>query len=249
MQSSFEIKHNGMPSQLQQNNIVLTDSKCAKATKYAFEISAYQKKTSDRANVERFIKNGFLRVYGANIKISMPILIAIRRGEYKAALGIRSANDRLFIEQYLKRPIEAELAGINRLVQRSQIAEVGHLFSNTNRFALPLLLTSGVSLFMNEYRYLTFCATQRVQDIIKGAGIPLHELAEAKAEKLAGNINNWGSYYLTQPRVVAISTKEIIHAINRTKAYHDMFNALIPRIKRVAKQIETYYGTSEGCRN
>lgn len=202
--------------------------------KYRYSIDAYKATDSEKGEIEEFIKTGFNKVYNADISVSMPILLAVKNGALKAALGIRSAKETLFIEQYLPTTIERCLEANNVVTERHSIAEIGHLYSNSEKFTLPLLLTAGVSLFLNQYRYITFCATTHVSKLISGAGISLIDLGEADKDKLSNKGENWGTYYDTQPRVIAISTFDIIDAITSNPKFLKIFSALVPRIKDVS---------------
>ncbi len=204
----------------------------------AFNIDAHLVGDANRSRVEAFIKEGFDKSYGAQVSITMPTLLAVKRGAYKAALGIRTAQESLFIEQYLSAPVEDYLSAAHKSnVNRDKIVEIGHLYSNHNRFALPLLLTTGVSLFNNQYQHIVFCATSHVRKLIETAGINITELADADKTKLKPCANSWGSYYDTQPKVVAISTSEIMHAIAAKPKYQQMFTSLTSRIHAVSRKI------------
>lgn len=110
----------------------------SKYSKYEFSLDVYQKSDSERLAVEQFIKKGFASAYGADIDITMPYVLAINNGKFKAALGIRTATENLFIEQYLDQPIEHHVRHKHAVVDREHIAEIGHLYSNSNKFTLPL---------------------------------------------------------------------------------------------------------------
>ena len=206
------------------------------AGKYDFSINAYQMHDAERVQIESFIKQGFQRVYGADISVTMPTLLAVRNASFKAALGIRSANEPLFVEQYLSTPIEHVLMTNGLSVAREHIAEIGHLYSNKSRFALPLLLTAGVSLFVNEYRYITFCATSHVRQLVHGAGIAVVDIGEADKATVS-SMDNWGTYYDTLPRVVAVSTLDIMQSIIERPKFLEMFSSLSARIQCVSNKI------------
>ena len=125
-------------------------------SKPPFEIEIVDEKSHARMQIEDFIRQGFRSAFGANVTISMPALLGIKRGSYKAALGIRWANGPLFVEQYLDKPIEKSLQMVGRAVPRDKIAEIGGLFSLDPRFTLPLLLVAGMSLYFADCRNLVF---------------------------------------------------------------------------------------------
>ena len=61
--------------------------------------------------VETFIRHGFEDAYGSQLAQLMPEIMVLRRhSEIAAACGLRAAAmDRLFLEVYLDRPVEAVL--------------------------------------------------------------------------------------------------------------------------------------------
>jgi hypothetical protein len=59
----------------------------------------------------------------------MPHLLALCNGTYKAALGIRSGEGDLFIEQYISGVIEQQPVFVENNITRKDIVEIGHLFS------------------------------------------------------------------------------------------------------------------------
>jgi|GEM_PF-304419 len=203
--------------------------------KYAFSLDVYQKNDTGRIAAEQFIKDGFASSYGANIDISMPYVLAINNGKFRAALGIRSANEDLFVEQYLAQPIECYVAQTSGLqahlvAERKKIAEIGHLYSNSNKFTIPLFLTTAVSLFCNGYEYMVFAGTVRVVTLIGKAGIDCRYIAQADKNKLQSSLSNWGSYYETNPQVVLVSLAAVMHTINISSHFKQMFEQLAHKI-------------------
>lgn len=62
----------------------------------------------ERVRVEDFIKGIYKDKYGADIKVSYPILMSVRNsaGDILAAVGFRyAADEKLFLEQYTNQPI------------------------------------------------------------------------------------------------------------------------------------------------
>lgn len=206
--------------------------------KYDFNIEVFAKNDQGRGDVEGFIEQGFLRSYNAKISISMPWILAISNGSFKAALGIRSAKETLFIEQYTDKPIEQILEVLAPKVHRSEIAEVGHLYSNSKKFTLPLFLTTAVSLFCNHYQYMVFAATEHVLDLIDRTGITHTMITHADPSKLSQSANNWGAYYQTNPKVVAISLSDVMAVINNSKKFRIMFERLDNDIACATKKLQ-----------
>lgn len=207
-------------------------------SKYIFDIDIFLRSTHGRKEAEQFISNGFKKEYNANISITMPWILAINNGSFKAALGIRSAIHPLFLEQYLDSSIENTIALHLSSCSRKQVAEIGHLYSNAKKFTLPLFLTTAVSLFYNRFEYMVFSATEHVLKLISSTGITCHTIAEADPSKLQECSDNWGSYYTTCPQVVVLQLTEVMRLINRNAGYSSMFNMLSDRIANASLKIQ-----------
>jgi len=237
-------------------------------SKYAFSLDVYQKNDIGRLPAEQFIKDGFTSAYGADVDITMPYILAINNGKFKAALGIRAATENLFIEQYLAQPIEfyvsqehvsqehvsqehvaqehvaQEHVAQNKVLQmhttvaRKYIAEIGHLYSNSNKFTIPLFLTTAVSLFCNGYEQMVFAGTDHVVKLISKAGIECHYIAQADKNKLQGSSNKWGSYYETNPQVVFVSLASVMNVVNKSAHFKQMFDQLERKIALTTSKLK-----------
>lgn len=222
-----------------QNQIVTLDiNRKTRQISDAFSMDVFKKNTVGRKSAEHFIKQGFSKAYGANISITMPEILTVRNGNFKAALGIRSAKYSLFIEQYLNTAIEKTHVLLEENITRDEIVEIGSLYSNATRFTLPLFLVTAVSLFYLNYKYLTFAGTSHVLDIISKAGVDYSVLGDAKESALAPSNDNWGSYYQTQPKVVVVALTSVIRAIDQQVKYQTLFKSLEEKIACVCKQLE-----------
>lgn len=68
---------------------------------FNFDIQVAALGSKQRSEIEQFIKQDFLKSYQAKVSVTMPHFLTLCNGTYKAALGIRSGQEDLFIEQYL----------------------------------------------------------------------------------------------------------------------------------------------------
>lgn len=85
-----------------------------------------------RPQVEAFIRDVYLRRYGAVVRSFMPVLVALHdETGIVAAAGYRSADQSpLFLERYLDAPVETLVARAQDATpDRATIVEVGHLAS------------------------------------------------------------------------------------------------------------------------
>jgi len=204
----------------------------------SFDIDVFGKGCTDRNQAEQFIKQGYQKAYSAKISVSMPQILTVKNGNFKAALGIRSAIAPLFIEQYLSCAIEQVDILANGNISRKDIVEIGSLYSNANRFTVPLFMVTAVSLFYQNYQYLAFAGTSKVLEILSKAGIELSYLGEAKQSLLKPSTDSWGSYYETKPKVALIKLSDVIMAINKQPRYQKLFESLAVKIADVSKKLE-----------
>lgn len=175
---------------------------------------------SRRAELEAYVQARFEAKHGAQVRSFMPTLVAFRKpqGELCGVAGLRGAGaSRLYLEQYLPRPIEACLRealsesssawpadrGRVPTISRDEIVEVGNLAGASCRAAVRMVAQLPVFLMQRRYRWITFTATSALRQILEGFGAPLVELARADAAQVAQAGDAWGRYYETDPRVYA----------------------------------------------
>ncbi|MDX2369193.1 MAG: thermostable hemolysin [Colwellia sp.] len=219
---------------------VTTQQPVSKTTQItqSFSMDVFSQNSIGRVAAEQFIKQGFKKTYRANISISMPQVLTVNTGKFKAALGIRSAKSPLFIEQYLPCPIEKMTALVNENIPRESIVEIGCLYSNANRFTIPLFIVTAISLFYQGYSHLVFSGTEKVLNIISKAEIDATHLCDAKQSLLTPSSDDWGSYYETQPKVTLIALSSVIKTINKQPRYQKLFNSLDIKIAHICKKLE-----------
>ncbi len=162
-----------------------------------------------RESLERFVAATFQRAHGARVQAFMPSLLGLEdwSGTLRCVLGLRGAGPgRLFLEQYLDRPIEEAIAsgaGLTAPVARGSIVEVGNLAGRGCRAAVYLVAQLPRFLVQRGYSWVTFTATGRVRELLSAFDAPLLDLGPADPARLGDQAGEWGAYYRTQPRVMA----------------------------------------------
>jgi hypothetical protein len=159
-----------------------------------------------RAAAEAFIRDIFASHYNARVSTFAPNLLLIEKHHaIMAATGWRSAQaETLFLERYLATPIENHIAKLaNQPVLRERIVEVGHLASQKAGASVHIIRELASHLNEQGFEWVVFTATQELIGIFSKLGLPLLALAVADPNCLGADANNWGSYYDTQPIVVA----------------------------------------------
>jgi len=224
------------PSTHSPNNNSLVKQTLVKQ-KFNFDIQVAALGSKQRSEIEQFIKQGFIKSYQAKVSVTMPHLLALCNGTYKAALGIRSGQDDLFIEQYLSGAIEQQALFIKNNIDRKDIVEIGHLFSNNQGFTLPLFMITAVSLFYLNYKYMVFSGTEKVVNLMVKSGVHCTHLSDAYQNEIQTSTDDWGSYYATNPKVIAVSLSDVIALIDRLPMYQAMFKSLDKQIAQTCQQL------------
>lgn len=160
-----------------------------------------------RGELECYVQQAFALKHAAQVKSFMPMLLALqgRGGRLCGVTGYRQAAvEDLFLERYLDRPVQHAIAAASGAsVKRAQVVEVGNLASLSCRAAVHLVALLPQHLLQQGQRWVVFTATQGVRNILQRFRAPLYELAPARAECVSGLGDDWGSYYRTDPRVMA----------------------------------------------
>lgn len=162
-----------------------------------------------RREVEAFIAEVFKRVYGAEVHLFMPQLVALRdaNGVLMAAFGLRNAGrEKLFLEQYLDEPIEQLMSRqLERDICREEITCIGNLAVANPRNAGVLIAHVIQHSLSMDLPWGVATAHHSLQNgLIKG-GVDLYPLAMAHPNRLQEEEQSkWGSYYKHTPQIVAI---------------------------------------------
>lgn len=159
----------------------------------------------DRAEVEALVQGVYAREYDAKIKTFADLMIALPAPQsgYMAAAGLRIGGG-FFSEVYLERPIQEVLSDHwCPPAARLEIAEVTTLAAVHPNASHALFAGITGHLRQQGVRFAFFTVTERLHMMLKRVGIPAQELAPATIDKV-NTPADWGRYYDTNPRVVAI---------------------------------------------
>jgi thermostable hemolysin len=173
--------------------------------RYQIEICGPQ--DSMRAVAETFVRDCFYRTHRASIRTFMPTLLMLTdaAGSLYAVAGCRAAADEdLFLERYLSRPIDALLAERGGpLAPRDDIVEVGNFACRSSRAARRFMALLPFFLLEHEYRWVTFTATAAVRRLLHHVGARCMDLGPADGACVRSGADDWGRYYTHDPRVMA----------------------------------------------
>jgi hypothetical protein len=163
--------------------------------------------SSARKAAEQLIERCYARRYGALITAHYPDLLSVHAadGSALAAAGYRSAaGEALYLEVYLDRPVEEELAqAFRRPVARSEIVEIGSLASRSRAASIRLFDRLAQRLQSSSFRYAVVTATTGLRQTLDGLGLAVLDLGAAEPLRLPDQGRAWGSYYETCPRIIA----------------------------------------------
>ncbi|MDZ7828930.1 MAG: thermostable hemolysin [Halofilum sp. (in: g-proteobacteria)] len=166
--------------------------------------------------IRQYIRDQFARHYGARLQEFMPMQLAmVHNGEIKAAAGMRIADDEaLFLEHYLDRPCEQEIATYFDIAvpARHTVAEVGNLAATESGAARELFVHIAAVARREGLQWLMCNATPRVQAILRFMNLPFAPIRKADCDRVPDPAA-WGSYYDKPSRVMAAPVSGIINAM------------------------------------
>lgn len=155
----------------------------------------------EREAVEKFITDIYAKSYKAKISVHYPTLMSVQddQGKILAALGFRNAAyEPLFLEQYLSHPIDEILD-----TPRPSITEIGNLASAGG--GASLFLFAALSAYLNDKKqsHAVVTGTKYIESRLRTLGLKPTRLAKADPSLLLKRGEDWGSYYDTDPYVMA----------------------------------------------
>ena len=168
-----------------------------------------------RQKLQQFIADGFARHYQAKLQHFMPHLLGVcLAGSWQAALGIRfAASEPLFTEQYLNTDAQYVLQQQGVCFQRSDIAEIGHLYAENRQALMQLFVLMVQALHQLNIKQLLFAATADLKRMLSRHGIVLREIVDADPACLGDKAKDWGSYYDKKPQVCALLVSQAAQRI------------------------------------
>jgi hypothetical protein len=191
-----------------------------------------------RSGLEIFIAECYQRVYEARISRFMPLFIEMeRQGRTQAVVGLRIGSaGPMFLEQYLACPVEQHIAAsVNRPVDRDAVVEIGNLVAGERGSSPELFAVMAAALEQAGLQWMVFTATPQVEKLIQRLNFDPLFLAEADPRKLGDQVNDWGSYYATRPRVMAGHLPTAMDMARRAPEV----NAIFVRHQQVIRDLAT----------
>jgi Thermostable hemolysin len=184
----------------------------------AIEISHGHPKVT---NVRRFIKAAYALNYGARITNIPKTIVALLDDKNKVhvAAGLRDYSEKFFSEYYLDAPVEFVIgSAAQKLVDRSTIVEVSCLASRTPSVSVSFMRELVLYGEQLGFDWAFFTVTRRLENVLRRMRLPLITLAEASGSRVP-NPEAWGSYYETEPRVVAFGRDQLMPFLMKQRAH------------------------------
>lgn len=185
-----------------------------------------------RNRLENNIKQGFALAYNAKITHFMPLLCELTVADEVCTLGLRCAQQPLFVEQYLPAAIEHFVSA-----KREQIFELGNLCSTHRKATLTHFVLMNEALYKNGAAYLVFCATKKVRALLKMLGINCKEIGLANSQALAEPAD-WGSYYENQPTICVVDLAQAHQCVLNAPALFNIKQQCLQASEQLALQLE-----------
>lgn len=208
---------------------------------YPTQIEMCSVQDHKRTEVERFIHHRFQQAYGADVRHFMPTLMSLRNddGELLGALGLRAAKDeRLFLEQYLDRPVEQLLsAKTNRPLDRDGIVEVGNLAVMAAGGGRWLITALTAYLQASQGKWVVFTAGPVLCNAFHRMGMHPIELGVADPARLTAEERTaWGSYYEQEPHVMAGRVEYGFRILQRLLEAESMLGRLLLHAGQIGRK-------------
>jgi hypothetical protein len=196
----------------------------------------------NRCEVEGHIASVFADTYGAEVAEFAPFLMSMAcAGNVSAAAGIRPADaGPLFLEQYLDDPVEQVLSNCyGQTLSRDEIFELGNLAAlRPGVCQLFYLIMAGV-IARTKLNYVVFAGTNQVAKGLTRLGFHMEPIVAADPARLGDAAENWGSYYDSEPQVMAIDLRESMKALNQLPLPCVLLKFYEPQIAELANHFNS----------
>lgn len=195
-----------------------------------------------RTDVKQFIRDRYNAAYGAEVTHFLPWLLTMQcLGHLSGSAGLQPAGSSpLFLEQYLEMPVEQALATkLGEPVARHSMVEVGNLVAARKGASHLLFLMFTAVLHAAGYQWIVFTATHALRNNLEKLGFPLVELKQVDSSTLPGEVRSeWGSYYATEPVVMAGNLQHAADLISSKGLYRRIARVYRENIRLLAAAVQ-----------
>ena len=195
----------------------------------------------ERGAVEDHVHACYQRSYEADVDQFLPWFLTLEcLGKISGVAGMRPARSTpLFLEQYLDHPVESMLGEIvGTPVVRESVVEIGNLVASRRGSSHLLFLLFTSALYQAGYEWIAFTATKGLRNNLEKVGFPLHLLQPVDVAALdSATLDKWGSYYATEPLVMAGRLGAAMQLIEQRPLLRQVLRLYRPRIEELAAQL------------
>ncbi len=196
----------------------------------------------NRPEVEQHIADVFAETYGAEVTEFAPFLMAMNcGGNVSAAAGMRPANvGPLLLEQYLDDPIEQVLSQCyGESLGRHEIFELGNLAALRPGVCQVFYLIMAGVMARTNLNYVVFAGTKQVAKGLDKLGFRMKSIVAADPARVGGSAANWGSYYDSDPQVMAIDLSESMEILSQSPLPRALLHFYEPQIAELANHFNS----------
>jgi len=112
-------------------------------------------------------------------------------------------------------------------VYRDQVFELGNLAATRPGVCFLLYIVLANVMYRAGFDYAVFTATRQVTRIVDKLNFCVMEIGEARPDRLGAAAANWGSYYDSNPKVMAVdlrSTMQVFRGQPLQAVASELFN-------------------------
>jgi hypothetical protein len=198
----------------------------------------------NRREVERHIADVFANTYGAEVTEFAPFLMSmVCAGNISAVAGIRPAQSGpLFLEQYLDDPVEQVLSNrYGQAIDRHEIFELGNLAALRSGVCLLFYMILAGVMMRTKLNYVVFAGTKQVAKGVGRLGFHMESIVAADPSRLGDTSANWGSYYDSEPQVMAIDLGKSMQALSQLTLPRTLLNIYGSQITELANHFNSAF--------
>lgn len=214
-----------------------------------YSASFHNSSSPERDNLEAAIRETYQEVYGAQLLPGdyLPLLLDLKiAGSLNAVVGLRPGKqeknlDNMLVQKYLDKPLDQKIAEVIRQpVTRDELMEIGNLVSVKRGGSQILFILLAAVLEAAGYQWMVFTGTPTVKKLINRLGYEPFVLHEAKADLLGAAAERWGTYYLTQPKVMLVNIRAAMATVRQHELIADLLQSQHRIIDSLGKQLRDY---------
>ena len=198
--------------------------------------------TEEATPVRDCVRERYQAAYHAEVRHFLPWLLSMQcLGQVSGVAGLQPAGSApLYLEQYLSAPVETLLGNRSgSAVARSKIVEVGNLVAARKGASHLLFLMFTQVLHAAGYEWMVFTATHALRNNLTKLGFELQEVQAIDTTALSPRLlDEWGSYYSTEPVVMAGRLSSAANLVQSRTLYRRIARLYRPFIRQLAATLQ-----------